>query len=270
MFWCQFVTQLLSGLGNGIVIGTSSDVQISNITYRNCVSNRTAYGMHIKFKDNQTGHVSGVLYENITVIQPYRYVIGINQNDQGQRRQLLGESSSEEYDSHGSTRDCDIYHPMVNVSIYDITYMYRNIRTVGGKVLSAGGLQCDVQKHGHEDGVKGPPCTGLTMENIQIDSIMGCEFEGIVEGEVIGSVEPASCRIPSVKTQSVKTQDLLLKSDDDDEALQKAPPTKLWDGVPWGFYTNYPDFSDPNVTNQMLTDAMATPEGRQNVDDQLV
>jgi hypothetical protein len=43
----------------------------------------------------------------------------------------------------------------------------------------------------------------------------------------------------------------------------------LWDGVPWGFYTNYPDFSDPNITNQMLTDAMATLEGRQNVEEQL-
>ena len=42
------MTHMLSGVGNGIVIGTSSDVQISNITYRNCVSNRTAYGAYSK------------------------------------------------------------------------------------------------------------------------------------------------------------------------------------------------------------------------------
>jgi hypothetical protein len=44
---------------------------------------------------------------------------------------------------------------------------------------------------------------------------------------------------------------------------------RLWDGVPWGFYTNYPDYADPNITNFMLTDAMSTAAGRQNVEQQL-
>jgi polygalacturonase len=122
--------------GNGIVIGTSSDAQISNITYRNCVSNRTAYGMHIKFKDNQTGHVTGVLYDNLTVIQPYKYVMGINQNDQLRRRRRT--QVVDDVMAHDEIE----YHTMANVSISDITY--RNIRTVGGKALSAGLFQCDV------------------------------------------------------------------------------------------------------------------------------
>ena len=122
--------------GNGIVIGTSSDVRIRNITYRNSLSNRTAYGMHIKFKETQTGHVSGVTYENITVIEPYRYVMGINQNDQARRRRLAT-----------AARDG---RPLANVSISDISF--RNIRTVGGKALMAGMFECDVQKSGHEDG----------------------------------------------------------------------------------------------------------------------
>ena len=92
-----------------------------------------------KFKDNQTGRVSGVLYENLTVIQPYRYVMGINQNDQARRRRSLAEQQTEESDS--GVRDD--YRPMANVSIDDITY--RGIRTVGAKVLSAGHFQCDVQ-----------------------------------------------------------------------------------------------------------------------------
>ena len=94
--------------GNGIVIGTSSDVRIRNITFRNSLSNRTAYGMHIKFKETQTGHVSGVTYENITVIEPYRYVMGINQNDQARRRRLAT-----------AARDG---RPLANVSISDIYY----------------------------------------------------------------------------------------------------------------------------------------------------
>ena len=86
------------------------------------------------------------------------------------------------------------YRPMANVSIDEITY--RNIRTAGGKVFSAGHFQCDVEKHGHEDGLKGPPCTGLTMENIHIESAFGCEYEGVVKGVAIGSVEPPSCIPP--------------------------------------------------------------------------
>ncbi len=186
--------------GNGIVIGTSSHAQISNITYRNCVSNRTAYGMHIKFKDNQTGSVKGVLYENLTVIQPYRYVMGINQNDQGRRRRLLAQQHQPGVSTqNGSAEDAEsrsdsAYHLMANVSVNDITY--RNIRTVGGLALSAGHFQCDVTKHGHEDGVKGPPCIGVTMEDIHIESVLGCEFEGVVRGKAVGTVEPASCIPP--------------------------------------------------------------------------
>ena len=195
--------------GNGIVIGTSSNAQISNITYRHCVSNRTAYGMHIKFKDNQTGSVSGVLYENLTVIQPHHYVMGINQNDQGRRRrrrlsqQQQQQTLSELKDSDLSAASAgddeedgggDGYRPLANVSISDITY--RNIRTVGGKALSAGHFQCDVIKHGHEDGVKGPPCTGLTMQDVKIESVFGCEFEGVVRGKAVGTVEPPSCIPP--------------------------------------------------------------------------
>ena len=80
------------------------------------------------------------------------------------------------------------------MSISDITY--RNIRTVGGKALSAGHFQCDVIKHGHEDGVKGPPCTGLTMQDVKIESVFGCEFEGVVRGKAVGTVEPPSCIPP--------------------------------------------------------------------------
>ena len=35
------------------------------------------------------------------------------------------------------------------------------------------------------------------MENIQIDSVVGCKFEGTVLGEATGTVVPASCAPPS-------------------------------------------------------------------------
>ena len=46
-------------------------------------------------------------------------------------------------------------------------------------------------------------------------------------------------------------------------------PDALWEGVPWGFYTNYLDPQHPSVTNDMLTDAMATEAGRAGVESQL-
>ena len=43
----------------------------------------------------------------------------------------------------------------------------------------------------------------------------------------------------------------------------------LWPGQPWGFYTNYPDPDHPNITDDMLTDAMSTAAGRARVEAQL-
>ena len=53
-----------------------------------------------------------------------------------------------------------------------------------------------------------------------------------------------------------------LKNDDD--------AATLWPGQPWGFYTNYQDPTHPNITDDMLTDAMSTPAGRARIEVQLV
>ncbi len=39
------------------------------------------------------------------------------------------------------------------------------------------------------NGAKGSPCTGLTMENIHIQSVLGCKLEGAVRGRAVGTVE---------------------------------------------------------------------------------
>ena len=58
--------------GNGLVVGTSDPVAISNITFRNCTAIQTSFGCHIKFKGQQTGHVSWVVFEDITILDPVR------------------------------------------------------------------------------------------------------------------------------------------------------------------------------------------------------
>ena len=60
----------------------------------------------------------------------------------------------------------------------------------------------------------------------------------------------------------------LLKSDDTTATGRRNKP--LWTGQPWGFYTNYPDPTHPNTTDEMLTGAMSTAAGRARVEAQLV
>jgi len=68
--------------GNGLVVGTSDPVAISNISFRNCTTLATHFGCHIKFKDQQSGHVSGVVFEDIAIVDPSGYAIGIDQDGQ--------------------------------------------------------------------------------------------------------------------------------------------------------------------------------------------
>ena len=71
--------------GNGLVVGTSDPVAISNISFRNCTTLATHFGCHIKFKDQQSGHVSGVVFEDIAIVDPSGYAIGIDQDGQSLR-----------------------------------------------------------------------------------------------------------------------------------------------------------------------------------------
>merc|ERR1712216_10015 len=65
--------------GHGLVLGTSGNVDMHNITFRNIVVNDTMDGIWIKFKDDQKGSVSNILFENITIINAQRYGVGIDQ-----------------------------------------------------------------------------------------------------------------------------------------------------------------------------------------------
>lgn len=70
--------------GNGLVIGTSDAVDISNITFQNCTAIGTSFGCHVKFKDDQVGHpgVRDILFQDVKIVNPGKYAIGINQNGQ--------------------------------------------------------------------------------------------------------------------------------------------------------------------------------------------
>lgn len=188
------VENSLARQGNGLVVGTSDEADFENITFRNCTAIDTAFGCHIKFKDNQTGRpgVRGILFEKIVIERPQRYAIGIDQNGQG----AAWESSPVQADA-GS-----------NVSVTNITY--RNIRaTLGGnrsmKPFLLGGLfTCNPGQLA---------CTNIVLDDVQFTSSDG-RGTGCVFHNVFGSGDdqtiPRSCVPPT-------------KPVDDDESASEVP-----------------------------------------------
>jgi polygalacturonase len=146
--------------GNGFVIGTSSNANFSNITFRNCTAESTHYGIHIKFKDNQTGQVNNVLFDNINIKDPLFYPIGINMN--------------------GQEIDGDQKH-MVQSSVIVSNITFSNIISTGG--LSAGYFNCNPGKLA---------CCGITLSNVHLENtLMGCKLRNVFGRAT--NVSPKSC-----------------------------------------------------------------------------
>ena len=53
------------GLAGGLVLGTSDDDSMQNITYRNCTVDGALAGVRVKFRPTQKGYVRGVVKELI-------------------------------------------------------------------------------------------------------------------------------------------------------------------------------------------------------------
>ena len=175
--------------GNGLVIGTSDGADFTNITFRNCTAIETAQGCHIKFKDEQVGHVSGILFENITILHPRRYAIGIDQNGQGFGRGF-GRGWPAAHVGSGS-----------NVSVKNVTYRHIRATLSGSRPhthhlpnLLGGLFTCNP---GHL------ACTGIVLDDVQFDSPdgkgTGCVFNNVY-GLANNATIPRSCHPPANHT----------------------------------------------------------------------
>eukprot|EP01052_Picozoa_sp_SAG31_P036858 SAG31_NODE_4661_length_3058_cov_2.518756_2_plen_306_part_00 len=168
--------------GNGLVIGTSSDAAIENVTFRNILADDTTFGCHIKFRPDQAGYVKDVVFDNVSVYQSEQaylrrivdpndhagYAIGIHQDDQG-----LSDSSS--------ARPPPPPDPGKGVHVTRITY--RRIRSKG---LFGGSFLCTAGALA---------CTDITLEDVHLNvSRSGCKFVN-VQGQSV-DVEPRSCHVP--------------------------------------------------------------------------
>merc|ERR1712216_484737 len=131
--------------GNGLVVGTSGDAWFRNITFRNCTARGTDFGCHIKFKDQQTGWVDGVVFEDIVIEDARKYAIGINQEGQS-----LGVSLRS------------------NVSINNVIFRDIKASWTKGHHAVAGKFTCNPGALA---------CRNITLEHVQIHSKTGCSFE---------------------------------------------------------------------------------------------
>ena len=184
--------------GNGFVVGTSDDADFRNITFRNCTAIGTAFGLHIKFKDEQTGSVRDITFEDINIIDPQRYAIGIDQNGQGLEesvgglagcsiQQLIGRSDAPAVGS--------------NVTVNDVHF--KNVRATVGVGHRGGCFICN----------PGPlACRGITFDdiNLQVESSQAgaaCSFSNVFGTGT--DVHPASCMPPKSEPRK-----MIMKADD--------------------------------------------------------
>eukprot|EP00041_Stephanoeca_diplocostata_P017213 m.343196 g.343196 ORF g.343196 m.343196 type:complete len:401 (-) comp20628_c0_seq4:105-1307(-) len=159
--------------GNGLVVGTSSGAYFRNITFRNCTAIRTQFGCHIKFKDSQSGSVSGVLFDNIEIYDPTSYAIGIDQNGQSERILARGNA----------------YSPFANVTINNVTFSNINAhRMQPGYCIEGGRFVCNGGQLS---------CRDITLKNVNLSACkpLGCKFENTFGTGT--NVSPISCVPPA-------------------------------------------------------------------------
>ena len=127
------------------------------------------------------------------------------------------------------------------------------------------------------------PCTHLraidparlTRSSCRLQAAARGEGGRRVHGRAGGSVDGAlmAARLPRCRAWSLLLLVAAATLSRTRSASGVAPTVTatrgLWPGQPWGFYTNYPDPDHPNITDDMLTDAMSTAAGRARVEAQL-
>jgi len=180
--------------GNGLVVGTSWGADFRNITFRNCTAIGTAYGCHIKFKENQTGSCKNVSFEDIVVHSPYRYALGIDQNGQSTPVEPTfggdGESDhiivKNNISSNNNTPAVSTSHTTrltlgSNVTINDI--VFRNVRATNA--THGGKFECNT---GHLS------CHGIVLEGVDFGTTQDCEMQNVYGSG--SDVHPPSCIPP--------------------------------------------------------------------------
>lgn len=153
--------------GHGLVMGTSGGVDMHNITFRNIVVNNTMDGIWIKFKDNQHGSVSDILFENITIINAQRYAVGID------TQIIQGWPPVHDPNCTRCTRI-----PITNVTFRHVTASSQQF---------AGTFYCKPQY----------PCKQIQFDDVHITAPKGCFFNNTFGSS--SEVSPASCSPPAAE-----------------------------------------------------------------------
>ncbi|KAJ9448213.1 putative rhamnogalacturonase A [Diplonema papillatum] len=154
------------GRGDGLVLGTSGNNSMHNVTFRDCTATGTLRGITFKFRPTQNGTVSDIMFENIRIVDPQAYAINFDINS------AHAASSADEGEASLGT-----------VHVNNVV-----IRNVTGRATTVGLFTCN-----------DPPytCTNITLEDVHITNYTdpACTWKNAYGSG--SNVEPASCMPPA-------------------------------------------------------------------------
>lgn len=182
----QRPTTQYQGLAGGLVLGTSDDDAMANITYENCSVTGALAGIRVKFRTTQSGYVRGIRFRDIRIVRPVAYAIDV----------LL--SSDHEVSIPG--RGPAVGAKTVNVSDISIVNVTGELGPVEPGVCKPGSV-CP-RAVGRFFCTTAFPCEGLNLEHVRVTGFtptekypVPCEWTN-ARGSAT-DIEPAACAPPS-------------------------------------------------------------------------
>ena len=185
------------GLAGGLVLGTSVNNTMQNITFRNCSVTEALAGIRFKFRSSQTGFVDGVLFEDIRIVRPVAYAIDMLLDSDHYNAGGGSDSGHEDY-GHSSLSP----KMLSTTSVNNVT-----IRNVVGELepipssICNGGAVCP-RAVGRFRCTAALPCANVTLENVSVTGFNAssayptpCEFQFVTgTGQ---NVTPNQCVLPT-------------------------------------------------------------------------
>eukprot|EP00756_Hemistasia_phaeocysticola_P051917 Hpha_TRINITY_DN27096_c0_g1::TRINITY_DN27096_c0_g1_i1::g.33292::m.33292 len=181
-----YPTSVVQGLAGGLVLGTSDEDSMENVTFSNCTVVEALAGIRIKFRPTQTGSVRGVRFEGIRVERPAAYAVDV-----------LLTSNHIQHHHNLST---------VNVSTSNHIQRHHNLSTVSVSDVSitdtSGFLADDSRAVARFACTSESPCSGLVLTRFNITGFKAsakypqpCTFEHVTGSGT--QVTPSQCTPPA-------------------------------------------------------------------------
>ncbi|KAJ9448215.1 putative rhamnogalacturonase A [Diplonema papillatum] len=189
-----YPTAAQAGRADGLVLGTSVNNSMYNVTYRNCTATGTLRGITFKFRPTQNGTVSDIMFENIRIVDPQAYAVDIDINSD--HFMSSAEEKEAVHQRAMRQRATGKFEPSAREQASLGTVHVNNvvIRNVTGRATTPGVFKCNDAPYN---------CMNITLEDFHFTNYTdpACTW---VDAYGSGSnVEPASCMPPAYNDTSV-------------------------------------------------------------------